>query len=344
MRGVVRTTVTALLAVACAAGAGIPATAAQPGGRPRPVACQEITIETEPPGLGRTSLRGELCRPAGVVATVQLLLGGLTYDRHYWTTSPDGSGPSYQRSANNAGLATLALDRLGTGNSDRPAADKVGFDAQVVAVEQVVAKVLAGVRGQRYQRIVLVGHSFGAGIALAVATRRPEVTGVVLSGYAHAAGPKLAEFGKTLVAAKDDPVTGPANPPEGYLTTRAGSRSEFFFNPGNAVPSVIARDEADKSTTTTGEQTSLGSAYDIRLAAAVKTPVLIALGQQDQLFCGGQWLRCSSADEVREYESRLFTGGARLSTVLLPDSGHALNLHRNSADFYAGAQAWIAAL
>ncbi|WP_240690607.1 MULTISPECIES: alpha/beta hydrolase [unclassified Amycolatopsis] len=333
------------VAAACAGASLLASPASAQATQATPALCHEVVVKVRLPSGAAAKLRGELCRPDRTASdVVEVLLAGLTYDRAYWEIGPDVTAPSYRKSMNARGYSTLALDRLGTGSSDRPEASEVSFAAEVDSVHQVVERLKAGLDGPAFKRVVLAGHSFGAGVALGESVAYHDVAGVLLSGYAHAAGPKLSDFGAGLVSAKTDPVLGRTNPPDGYLTTAIGRRAEFFYNVANAAPAAIVQDEAFKSTMTTGEQASIGSSYDPHLAAQVNVPVLIALGQDDQLLCGGQWLKCSSAEEVQGYERQFFTGSARLDAYLLPGAGHAMNLHRNASVWYAVAAAWTASL
>ena len=77
-----------------------------------------------------------------------------------------GSGADWQQVADRLpdGLGVLALDRPGYGASPRPA---VGFEAGARAV-------LAELDGRGVDQAVLVGHSYGGGVALATAQLAPE--------------------------------------------------------------------------------------------------------------------------------------------------------------------------
>ncbi|GAB4590248.1 hypothetical protein [Nocardia sp. IFM 10818] len=63
-------------------------------------------------------------------------------------------------------------------------------------------------------------------------------------------------------------------------------------------------------------------------SAGVNVPVLIVLGSADLLTCGPGEIECRSADGVAEAERGLFGPRASVRAVLVPGSGHALNLER----------------
>jgi pimeloyl-ACP methyl ester carboxylesterase len=269
---------------------------------------------------------------------VELLLSGVTYNRRYW----DAPGKySFVQRAAAAGIATLALDRPGTGSSSRPPANDVSFEAELQAIHKVVSDLRSGqINYSAFGRIILVGHSFGSGLALGEAARYNDVDGVIASGFAHGAGPKLPKFGESLGAASEDPLLSSTHPPTGYLTTIPGSRSDLFFNPQDAPLAVRGWDEVTKSTVTTGELSSLGVAYDPAVTQAIRVPVLLAVGQNDALLCGAP-LNCSDAGSLLTSESWFYGPMAQLDTFVLPNSGHSINLHANAPEWFSKAQDWV---
>jgi pimeloyl-ACP methyl ester carboxylesterase len=324
-------------------GAMVPDTA-QSAPRPHrtPVDCTAVSVPMTLASGSAVHVGGRLCRPAPANGTVQVLLSGGTYDARYWTLPPVPGQASYVASQNARRFTTLTVDRLGTGASSRPPADAVTYDEDVNSVHAMVGALRAGAFGPAYARIFLVGHSYGSGEALGEASKYDDVTGVVLSGFAHAAGPKANDLLAALVPADTDPVTAPSNPPSGYLTTDAGSRASLFYNTEDASPATIAADEATKSTLTTGEENTLAAPYAAGIAAALKVPALLAVGGDDVLTCGGPYLACSSSSEILAFERQIFTGDEPLDAYILPGSGHSMNLAANASQWYAAAAGWIA--
>jgi pimeloyl-ACP methyl ester carboxylesterase len=311
--------------------------------RHRAGGCSVVSVPVKTASGASATVRGDLCTPArSANGALQILMGGVTYDSHYWTLPPTLGQPSYVAAQQAKGYATLTLDRLGSGKSSRPAADDVNYDVDVSAVHDTVTAVHNGLGGSSFSRVFLVGHSFGSGVMLGEASRYNDVTAVVLSGFAHAAGPKATELPGALVSAKTDPITAPGNPPDGYMTTAVGKRSYFFYDTADASAMTIAADEATKSTVTNGELTTLGSPYDATLAAGVKVPTLLAVGGKDALSCGGQPnISCTSVDELLTYEKGVFTGTGQLDGYILPGAGHAINLARNATDWDTKAADWM---
>jgi pimeloyl-ACP methyl ester carboxylesterase len=283
-------------------------------------------------------LRGTLGVPRGPApGTIEVLLAGVTYDSFYWLAQPAPGQPSYVSVQLGAGFATLALDRLGTGRSDRPPADLVGLDSEVGALHQVVTDL----RHAGFHHIVLVGHSFGSSIAVDEASRYDDVDGVAASEFLHGIGPGISAFENALVPAATDPVTGRSDPPAGYLTTRAGTRGELFYDPADSDRAVRALDELTKSTMTTLEQADLPAVQENpAITEALRVPVLLSVGQHDQLLCGTT-IDCSTAQSVSAWEAQFYPPQARLAVYVLAGAGHSINLHRNAAVWSRAAAAWI---
>ena len=85
-----------------------------------------------------------------------LLLHGLASQRRFWNLVVPGL----------AGLPVVALDQRGHGDSERP---ETGYDEATVVRDLTTALDALGL-----SRVVVVGHSWGAMVALAFAARHPE--------------------------------------------------------------------------------------------------------------------------------------------------------------------------
>ncbi|WP_204070026.1 alpha/beta hydrolase, partial [Sphaerisporangium krabiense] len=307
--------------------------------------CRLVSVPVDVAGRSLT-LRGTLCRPAGPVpGTVQVLLAGATFNQVYWLTPATADARPYVTAMTDAGYAVLALDRPGSGLSDRAPADALTLGSEVEAVHQVVARLRAGaVDGTAYRRVVGVGHSFGASVLITDAARHADLDAVVATGFVHSVGPRLDALNAALVPAAGDPVLGVTRPPAGYLTTAPGSRAGLFLDASGAAPAMSPVIELTKSTMTTGEQATIAEAGDPAISAAVRAPVFLAVGEHDDLFCNGLYLQCTDAAAVKAWESWFWAPGAGPATFVLPGAGHALNLHRNAPALFAAVRAWLAGL
>ncbi len=199
-------------------------------------------------GAAKTNIAaGQLCRPSHPgprASTVQLLIHGATYGKTYWDWPQQRY--SYVRTALAAGYSTLAVDRLGVGETSRPASELVDSAANAFVLHQWIGALRAGLtHGGGFERVVSVGHSLGSALAVEEARTYHDVDALVLSGFLHSLGPGVEAVGGALYPAAFDPKFAGTIADQGYLTTLPGSRSVFYWLPG-ADPAVVALDETLK--------------------------------------------------------------------------------------------------
>lgn len=276
--------------------------------------------------------------------TIQVLLHGATYGHVYWDFPYRPNRYSYVRAATAAGYATLALDRIGVGESDHPPALDVTIASNAYVVHQVIKALRAGtVDAPSFgritsKRVVLVGHSLGSVVTIREAATFHDVDGVILTGLLHNEGPGLDEIAANLLPTSLDPVLAARNLPPGYLTTRAGKRGEpFFYHAPATDPLVVARDEETKETATPGEFSDFWSS--VALSPQIDVPVLAVVGDKDRCFCATE---ACAAEGLLESEKQYFAPAAKLKLASIPLSGHDINLHKQAPAWYALAAAWSA--
>jgi pimeloyl-ACP methyl ester carboxylesterase len=327
-----------LLAVAGLVAAHTAPAAAAPG-----VTCQAVTrtvtlsaLETAP-----KTLAGWLCWRGALnnKTTVQVLVHGLSYDHNYWDFPAATADQSYVAAATTAGYATFNIDRIGVGASSRPVnASVLTTGSAGYVLHQVVQALRAGqIGGRAFQKVITVGHSFGSQAVAKEAGVYADVDGVVLSGSMH--DTTVETFTQVLpqfYPAQLDPKFGPLTP-AGYLTTIPGTRGAIFYDLTDADLSVVAADEQLKQTATDGE---IATVTNGNLETDdITAPVLIAVGQNDALFCNAM-LSCADAQAVLARESADFSSAACLEAYVLPTAGHSVNLHLNAPAWFAAATTW----
>jgi pimeloyl-ACP methyl ester carboxylesterase len=307
--------------------------------------CNRVRFPVTVAGGTSAQVSGLLCVPVGDRGRrpLQVLLAGATYDSRYWLLPSTPGKPSYVGWMVAHGQPVLAVDRPGTGGSGRPPADLLTMASEADAVHQVVGLLRSGAGpGGRFDRIVLVGHSVGTSVALVEAATHHDVDGVVASGFLHSYGPKLGTLFGDMHPAAEDPRFAGATEPPGYLTTVAGVRAGYFYDAADSSPLVIGADEATKSTVTTGEESTIPAAADPAVSKAVSVPVLAAVGENDQLFCGGPLsFPCTDYHAIIRNEQSFYSPAAQLEGYVLPGAGHVLNLHDNSTQWFAAANGWL---
>jgi pimeloyl-ACP methyl ester carboxylesterase len=295
---------------------------------------------------------GWLCgRPPLSGRTVQILISGTTQTHLYWDFPLRPQQYSYVRALTNAGYATLNLDRLGTGQSDHPPGDRVTNEAQAYVVHQIIQMLHTSQRpASSLGKVILVGHSAGAGIAVVEANRYADVDGVIVSGLLHTYAPTASVviylvFGVTPTIR----VFHHRHLPPGYFTAPPGALAAFLYSP-NTDPDVVALQEARKDLAPVGEDPR-PVANSPALVQGIRVPILSVVGQYDALFCTDPSCPEARAEPV-VYACRSQSAGARsvvaticapraeLELVVVPDAGHNLNLQRNARAWFAIARHW----
>lgn len=294
------------------------------------------------------SIYGELCNPSsGPSSTVQLLVPGGTYGHIYWEFPYQPENYSYVHALNAAGYSTFAIDRIGTGKSSHPL---VGLLSVIMATNAyVVHQVVQALRhrnvGNRsFAHVLLVAHSLGSVTAWIEAGTYHDVDGVIISGLLHHLNAvTLTGVITTLYPATLDPRFSDKLLNVnylGYLTTEPGTRGKDFYYVPGADPNVIAFDESTKETATPGEFATFSTAIVDGISKQINVPVLVVVGQQDQLFCGLAATDCSGDATVLNAEAPYYSAQAQLQVVTIPSAGHDLNLQKTALLWFTAAKTW----
>jgi pimeloyl-ACP methyl ester carboxylesterase len=330
---------------------------------------------------------GRLCVPSGRSPdTIQLLAHGGTYTGLYWEF-PDPSGGTdrynYAAAANRAGFATLAIDRIGSGRSSHPLSTKITAESNTSTVHQVVQAIhrgeLTAPGGERFHKVVYVGHSYGTLVGWNLATDYGEdLDAAVFTGGTHTATitgfPLL--YGILYPAALDPRFAGEGLDP-GYLTTLPGTRDEFLYKPARFDPALVEFDEKTKSTYTAAEAVT-GTLSGLR-PLDVRVPTLLVDGELDSLVCkenldavpavtgggagavgdllapgedttvsvvvtryGGS--DCGSPEAlIKEERPHLGSRVPSVDAFILPDAQHDVNQALNAQEYFTAVNDWIAA-
>jgi pimeloyl-ACP methyl ester carboxylesterase len=341
------------LFVSACASAGEPGESEEPTGTAREELSSEPTCErlTFPVALAEGQpasyhVVGWLCGRGPIQhRTIQVLLHGATYGHVYWDFPYRPTRYSYVRALTAAGYATLALDRIGIGESDHPGPFDVTIQSNAHVVHQVIqalrsGTLTAGSLGRvTGSRVMLVGHSLGSVVSIREAATYHDVDGVLLTGLLHNQGPGLNEIAANLVPTSLDPVLAPRNLPPGYLTTLAGKRGEpFFYYSPTTDPAVVAKDEATKETATPGEFSDFWAS--VAMSSQIDVPVLSVVGDKDRCFCPNE---ACAAEGLLDAEQQYYSPAASLKTASIPLAAHDINLHQQALLWYGLAAAWSTA-
>ncbi|MGP4020949.1 alpha/beta hydrolase [Saccharopolyspora sp. 5N708] len=292
-----------------------------------------VPLTEQAPADERVS--GTLCVPRGRAATaVQVLVPGGTYGQDYWVLRGDPRKPSYVEQMTGAGYATLAIDRFGAGASSAPPSENYAAETPEVALHAVLEAVRAGVGEHRFDHVVLVGHSYGSTLARLVAIHHPDdVDALILTGEASRS--VELPWDEVIHAAAEDPVLAGRGLDAGYYTTRPGMRGKWFYEAGTADPAVVAADERTKQADVFSARYPLPEEN-----AAIGVPVLIVVGAHDRIVCASGGSNCTD-DESLFAQERPFYPNAELAAIVVPGTGHSLNLHRTAPDWQRRAADWL---
>ena len=298
--------------------------------------CEDVRVPVRT-GLTTQTMYGRLCVPQGAT-TLQVLVPGGTYDNVYWDIGYHPDVLSYRRAMNDAGIATVAVDRLGSGRSSRPLSALVTVSTQADAVHAVVQALRP-----RFDAVVLVGHSIGSATATIEAATYRDVDGVVITGLTHHVNaPGAVPVFTTLIPAALDPRLADYGLDLGYLTTAAGSRYGSFHTPGDTEPGALDFDELTKGVVTAGEtlDTVLITTL-VPLSRRLTVPVLVVMGGGDANFCGPPLgADCSSHEALRLSESSFYAPQARLRAYVVPGYGHSVNFSPQAPAYHDAVIEW----
>ncbi len=289
-------------------------------------------------------LASTLCQPSsGPSDTVMVLMSGSNYNGTYWDFQYQPETYNFRRAMNAAGFATLVVDRLGNGDSTHPPALSLTATATANALHQIVQSLRGGLAGApAFSKVVIVGHSLTSGTSVIESSSNHDVDGVILTGYSHALNiPETIGVISTYYQAVNDPVVGGRTTDSGYLVSRPGTRLHDFFDPADVDPQVLALDEQNKEMFSLTEYPDGLTSTLPGMSSFITAPVLITNGGKDRLACGPNYSVCADSETLRAEESKFFSPAAKLQAYVLPGSGHALNLARNTRDYQAAVIDWM---
>lgn len=309
------------------------------------VQCRELTIQVKltPTALTKKSIFAKMCSLGGQpTPTVQFLVHGGTYSHIYWDFPVDNERYSYLKYAAARGYTTLAIDRIGSGKSSHPFSTQVDLSVNAYIVHQIVQRLRSdGLGTEPFEKVVLVGHSYGTFTSWLEASKYKDVDGVIGTGAMHLLNPVGAAT-IALYLSKPaflEPRFSHLDP--GYITTHTNTREPFFYFSPNADPAVIAMDEATKETITATELLTFPGTTILGTTKGIKAPYFNVIGQHDGIFCGIGAADCNDVEAVQAQEAPYYSPEACLESYVLPNSGHDVNLQLNAQEWFAAGVEWV---
>jgi pimeloyl-ACP methyl ester carboxylesterase len=254
-------------------GAGATAVEVEPGVRLH-------VVDTEPqPGAAGS-------RPAARARTPVVLLAGLGLDHECWTGTAAALAVGGHR--------VVGIDLRGTGRSDAPTG---GY-----SIDRLALDVLAVLDRLDLSGAVLIGHSFGAQVALLIAATAPgRLSRVALVSSNGVRAARSADFPFGADPDRLEPALVRAELTD-RLTARHQNVRAGFPPSADPDPALVERLVAWQLRMPTSAALSCLHTYlhaDLTAAlAAVKVPVLQILGRHDPVTAvdGGPWVQDRLAD------------------------------------------------
>jgi hypothetical protein len=270
---------------------------------------------------------------------LQILVHGANSDHRYWDFPVEPELYSYVAWAAARGIATLAIDRIGSGWSSHPAGSEVTIEAQADALRQIVGLVRAGLPGVRpVRRVVVVGASLGSVVSGTMAAAFGGIDALVLTAYLPADGdPAIGSelFDVAFGPAADGMTRLRGLVDDDYLVPRLEGGGAWLYHANSADPAVIATEDAMAGTTTRAELSGAISAGPMIRQSVV--PTLVLVGQYDPLMYDSAAEPDASAAIARVAELT----PANFEYRMVPDTGHTLNLHRTAHTTYEIIHRWL---
>lgn len=193
---------------------------------------------------GNYEISASYCEPAtGPGKVLQFLTHGVGFDKSYWNFPYANYNYSYVYPAVAAGYSTLAIDRLGIGESTHftDPVNEGQIWLEVAAVRYVTQAIRNGSLSiPKPEKIVHVGHSYGSVSTYTLVEQTPDISdGIILTGFSQN-GSFASQFllGSNLIIANQ--VASLSGYPTGYLANNAVEGEQIdFFAPGSFDGQVL---------------------------------------------------------------------------------------------------------
>jgi pimeloyl-ACP methyl ester carboxylesterase len=319
----------ALAATLALIAAALPAAAAG-----RAITCRELTFPADGWELAAT-----VCRPKAQPRATVVLVHGSASNRSYWDPPGAPARHAAPRLLAKRGYLVVNLDRLGFGNSSRPA--EVTAEASASALHRVIHQLR---RDRRWDtttdKLATIGHSSGSALIIREAAAYDDVDLLVPTGMFHSFSEvEPAIFPAMLWPAADDPrFAGDPTIPDGYTTTEPSTRVLWHFaHTGNSSLAMLELDErrlADAQPP--GDSGGFeAEVFGSPVSPTIDRPVLSVYGDRDVSRCA------SPACPQAAAEAAFWGASPDFGLLRVRDTAHAINLHRNAAQTTGRIADWL---
>lgn len=197
--------------------------------------------------------------------------------------------------------------------------------------------------GKSFNRIILVGHSYGSVIGNAQATNHPDdIAAFILTGYAVSGIPVAVDLPQTVLVPANVYSPRFANRAVGYLVTSSqlGRRGYLWGRDGTFDPAVFQTDFDSMDPVGLGELLSIEGG--LKEAPVSTAPVYIVTGSADDVFCLAA--TCGSGPLSPQAQACSLFPKASACDYFIPEgTGHMISLHYSAQTSFQKYHAFLAA-
>jgi pimeloyl-ACP methyl ester carboxylesterase len=301
------------------------------------------------------TVRGDLYHSRrGPISEIAVLLQhGAVSDKTIWDPHPSLGLPSTARRLARAGYAAIAIDRLGYHTSPYSGS---GFDLTAEAYVSMTNEMVQQMRngtflvtsgscasgvpaGVGVDKVVLAGHSAGAGETMAYATRFHDIDGIMALDFAtdERVTPRLEQLFGVLgpqLGAGQDYVAFFSDGENGY----SQFCEDFAFHPPGVDPYVLKFACGDyfidpAAVSPAGEVTTIASLMAnarADIGNVGPTPVLLVWGDHDAVFPGPS--NPDDGPDIQSAEIAFWSGNCNceVKSFKARNSGHTVPFDRSA--------------
>jgi pimeloyl-ACP methyl ester carboxylesterase len=171
------------------------------------------------------------------------------------------------------GFSVLTVDRVGYGASTRPSGDTLDFGRSAGYVHEMIQAARAGALGFLPEKVVVLGPSAGADIAMVEAGTYHDVDGVIVCFNSSELQPAIFTVDVGAWLAQGD-----------YFDFGVDFRTRFFYAEPWALPATIAKDNATRSLVPRAEILSALMNGSAPYRAQIAAPVFLLQADLDEIF------------------------------------------------------------
>jgi pimeloyl-ACP methyl ester carboxylesterase len=302
---------------------------AQPSGATSGIVRESVSFTvTNPLDPGHTyRIYGSMIRPrAGCSRSVLLAMHGLSYGAWAWDFPIEREKYSVAQALAERGFAMVTVDRLGYGRSagigrpDNPNGYTLTAEGYGDMAAQMVRQLRTGLYTaplpMAFQHVGMIGHSAGSEDVEIAAALSPGLVDVLIpTAYTHE---PFVNNDWLVREWTQDNIRAAQSDYEYFETNPTIRAAEMHWLP-NMDPRITAWDNAHANLTPSAEIFSMGPQLSRFLLPTIKIPVLVVLGDHDELFPGAQG----------ENEMSWFAGTSDKTLLIAPKDGHAFMLQKN---------------